>query len=101
MESSILRANLEALLFVSEEPQSLMRLAEAIPDASREEVQQAMAALAEEYRDARYGIELVEVAGGFTSLYETRFRRFRQWLFERRRKRTLSKPALETLAIVA
>ncbi len=101
MEPSILRANLEALLFVSEEPQSLMRLAEAIPDVSRDEVQQALAVLAEEYKDSRYGLDLVEVAGGFQVCTKPDYADSINRLFERRRKRTLSKPALETLAIVA
>jgi len=101
MDSEILRANLEALLFVSEEPQSVSRLAEAIPGTSPEEVQDALDSLMREYTAERFGIQLVEIAGGYQLCTKGAYSASINKLFERRRSRTLSKPALETLAIIA
>jgi len=101
MDSDTLRANLEALLLVSEEPQTAARLAEAIPGATREEVQEGLDALMREYTEERFGIQLAEIAGGFQLCTKAAYSESINKLFERRRTRTLSKPALETLAIVA
>lgn len=96
-----LRANLEALLFVSEEPQHITRLADAIPDATREQIQEAVDQLIKEYASERYGIQLVEIAGGYQMCTKSSYAASINKLFEKRRRRSLSKPALETLAIIA
>jgi len=101
MDQDLLRANLEALLFVCEEPQNLRRLAEAIPDATKQEVQEALDALMREYAVERFGIQVVEIAGGYQMCTKATYAASINKLFERRRKRSLSKPGLETLAIVA
>ena len=101
MEQEILRANIEALLFVSEDPQTIPRLAEAVPGTSREEIQQILDDLKQEYAVERSGIELVEIAGGYQLCTKPAYAASINKLFERRRKRTLSKQALETLAIIA
>ena len=101
MDSEILRANLEALLFVSEEPQSVTRLCEAIPGTTREEVQEALDTLMRECTAERFGIQLAEIAGGYQLCTKAAYSASINKLFERRRTRTLSKPALETLAIIA
>jgi segregation and condensation protein B len=94
-------ANLEALLFVSEDPQSLDRLCEAIQGAERKDVKEALDNLSEEYKEEDRGIQLIEIAGGYRLCTKDVFADSISRLFERKRKRTLSGPALETLAIVA
>ncbi len=101
MESEFLRANLEALLFVSEEPQTITRLSEAMPGTTPEQVQEALDTLMREYTAERYGIQLAEIAGGYQLCTKGSYSASINKLFERRRTRTLSKPALETLAIIA
>jgi segregation and condensation protein B len=60
-----LARRLEALLFISSRPVAADRLAEACA-CSDEEAMQALDALRTEYAGDAHGIELREVAGGFT-----------------------------------
>jgi segregation and condensation protein B len=60
-----LARRLEALLFISSRPVAADRLAEACA-CSDEEASQALDALRTEYAGDAHGIELREVAGGFT-----------------------------------
>jgi segregation and condensation protein B len=101
MDRELLRANLEALLFVSEDPQSVTRLNDAIPEAEREEIREVLEEMGREYQEGAHGIHLVEIAGGYQICTKPVFATSINKLFERRRKRSLSKPALETLAIIA
>ena len=90
----------EALIFVSGDPIPLRRLVEVL-EVPEEEVKTAIEALVERYLQTGAGIQVLEVAGGYQlrtrpihSAYVNRF-------LERKRKSTLSGPALETLAIIA
>ncbi|HET9462281.1 MAG TPA: SMC-Scp complex subunit ScpB [Gaiellaceae bacterium] len=90
----------EALLVVASAPLSLDELADAVEDHP-ERIETALGLLRERYSEARSGIVLEHVAGGFA------FRASREAadacarLFERPVERGLSQAALETLAIVA
>ena len=101
MENEQLRATLEALLFVSEEPQSAKRLAAAIPDIREDAVKETLGTMMQEYESERFGIQLVEIAGGYQLCTKSDNNIAINKLFERRRRRSLSKASLETLAIVA
>ena len=91
---------LEALLVVASRPLSVADLAVAVED-DVERVETALRLLGERYREGRSGIVLERVAGGYA------FRASREAveacarLFERPTQRSLSRAALETLAIVA
>ena len=63
MDKELLRSNLEALLFVSEEPQNLRRLTEAIPRCKSEEVQEVLDEMILEYSAQQFGIQITEIAG--------------------------------------
>ncbi len=90
----------EALLFLSPEPLSTERLADAC-EGSPLEVSQALARLREHYAEGYRGVVLREVAGGFTlatdPVAETAARR----LLARPRTPALSQAQAECLAIVA
>jgi segregation and condensation protein B len=60
-----LARRLEALLFISPRPIAATRLAEACA-CTEDEAVAALEALRAEYADGRHGIELREIAGGFT-----------------------------------
>jgi segregation and condensation protein B len=60
-----LARRLEALLFISPRPVAAHRLADAC-SCSDEEAEQALDALRKEYAGGAHGIELRQVAGGFT-----------------------------------
>jgi len=91
---------LEALLFVSDEPVSAVRLAKLL-DASPGAVEAALANLAEEYREADRGFQLREVAGGWRfythpAHHDVIERYVLSW-----DTRRLSQAALEAMSVVA
>jgi len=93
---------LEALFFATDEPLTVKRIAEVLPDKSPEEIGEAL----EEWRksvdqDETRGLQVVEVAGGYLLGTKHDLAEHVDKLLERRKKRTLSQAALETLAIVA
>lgn len=102
MEDHQLKSAIEALLFVSGNPLTLDRLkgifeAEATPDQIEEQVR----TLQQDYSDRGAGIMVSEVAGGYQ--FATRPEHF-SWIRKFKSVKVsskLSKPALETLAIVA
>ncbi len=98
---SRVKAILEALIFVSESPLSLERMAGVLPDCPRKALRESLAELVREYEEKRDGaLEIVQVAGG----YQVRTRpEFGPWIGKLRQQRftRLSRAALETLAIIA
>jgi segregation and condensation protein B len=97
---ALLEAQLEAVLFVAQEPLPTKRLAEIVasePPAVRE----ALARLAGAYSGRGKGVHLVEIAGGWRLLTNPECAGAVAALKERREKDRLSGAALETLAIIA
>lgn len=92
---------IEALLFSSDRPISSGRLAELSGAADGRQARQIARELQQEYdREERaFGVE--EIAGGFQLLSRAEFAPYVSRLHNRQRQESLSKPALETLAIVA
>jgi segregation and condensation protein B len=91
---------LEALLFVAEDPLPLARLQEALGDEERATTDAALRELALSLeRDGR-GLMIQEVAGGFRLTTRPEAHPWIQRLQQVKPAR-LSRPALETLAIVA
>ncbi len=93
---------LEALFFATDEPLTVKRIAEVLPEKSPEQIGEAM----EEWRksldeDDSRGLQVVEVAGGYLLGTKHELAEQVDKLLERRKKRTLSQAALETLAIIA
>jgi len=95
-----LRGSLEALLFVSDEPVSAVRLAKVL-DASPAEVDTALANIAEEYREAERGFQLREVAGGWRFYTHPAYHDVIESYVLSWDTRRLSQAALEALAVIA
>jgi segregation and condensation protein B len=93
-------ATLEALLFASPDPLPRERLAELLPELSAEELAAALAALRARYASPESGLMLDEVAGGFRLATRPEVADTLARLSAVRPSR-LSRPALETLAIIA
>jgi len=95
-----LARRLEAIIFISPRPVPTTELAEAC-DVGGERAEAGLGALAAEYAGGRHGLELAEVAGGWTF----RVARDCEAPVERfagaRRPDDLSPALLETLAVVA
>ena len=100
MEQQAVRAVIEALLLATESPISPQRIHQALPDASPESIQDALAFLQLEYSGPARGIHLIEIAGGFQLRTNPSFGNSIRALFEAKPAR-LSRAAMETLAIVA
>jgi segregation and condensation protein B len=95
-----LPAILESLLFAAAAPVPVARLVEALDGPSRAEVVQALEALAHRYeRDGR-GLRLAQVAGGYQLRTPPEHAPWVRRLLRERPAR-LSRPMLETVAIVA
>ena len=92
---------LEALIFVSQDPVPLEKLADVMSDFTREEIERALEELRSESDVRERGVRLVRSAGGW--LFETApeidpwIRRF----LRHDRKSRLSPAALETLSSIA
>ena len=99
-DSRSLRGALEALLFVSDEPVSAIRLAKLL-DASPGAVDTALADLAEEYRESDRGFQLREVAGGWRFYTHPAYHDVIEQYVLSWDTRRLSQAALEALAVVA
>ena len=91
---------IESLLFVAEGPLTVDRIKNILVQAETREIREAMSELALEYEARPGGFFLDEVAGG----YQIRTRpEYTQWIKKliQPKPLRLSKPALETLVIIA
>lgn len=100
MNSLPLKTILEGLLFVSEDPLSLERLADLLEEFERAEIRQALQELADEISLRQSGLQLLEVAGGWQLRTISELMPYISRLSKVRAVR-FSQSALETLAIVA
>jgi segregation and condensation protein B len=100
-ENRQLKSAIESLLFIAGNPVSLDRLKDIFEEAAKEQIEAQIDALKQEYEARGSGIMLAEVAGGYQLATRPEnaawIRKFRSVKVSSK----LSKPALETLAIVA
>jgi segregation and condensation protein B len=91
----------EALLFASDVPVEAERIQELLELSSVAEARDLVTELRSRYESLGSGLQIIEVAGGFRMVTRPELA---PWLVRLQRSRTrqrLSRPALETLAIVA
>jgi len=100
MPPSNLRSAIEALLFASDQPLSLMLLSEAL-ESGTDDVAAALRALGEEYAAREAGIELREMAGGWLFTTAAGQAEWVTRMLRGKRRMRLSRAALETMAIIA
>ena len=100
MNLTLARAGIEALIFASSEPMTIKTMAEAF-GINEHTVHQLVLGLIDDYRSAKRGIQIVELAGGYVFLTHPECAPFVEKLERRPRNVPLSQAALETLAIVA
>src|SRR3954469_613949 len=101
MESNELRAALEAILFVSNEPVKLDELAEAFADEGREAVIAQLEEIKRALDDHLGGFMLEQTAGGWRLATRTEHDGILKKHFAKKGENRMSIAALETLAIVA
>jgi segregation and condensation protein B len=101
MSQDNLKSAIEALLFASEKTLTLEQIRQALDDLNANEVRAKIEELKSDYEASNRGLRIVEVAGGYRMITASGFAPFLKKLFKDRLKERLSKPALETLAIIA
>ncbi len=101
MERSTAKGIIEALLFASEKPISLEEIFQVLEADDKNTLKKLIDELKGEYESQGRGFRLIEVAGGFQVCTHPDFAPWLAKLFRSRRISRFSKPALETLAIVA
>lgn len=101
LEDAQLKAVLEAIVYVAEEPLTLVQIAAALKEpASR--VETLLNQLMEEFEKPDHGISIREVAGGFKMATKPEHHEaVRSFVKSLKPPLKLSLPALETLAVIA
>ena len=100
-EDSQLKAVLEAVVYVTEEPLSLAQIATALGQP-RERVQALLDGLVAEYDRPEHGVTMREVAGGYKMTTKPEHHEtVRNFVRSLKPPLKLSLPALETLAVIA
>ena len=101
MEDAKLKAVLEAIIYVTDEPLTLEQICLAV-EQPRERVMDLLDQLANEYERPDRGLSIREVAGGFKMATKAEHHEeVRQFVKNLNPPLKLSLPALETLAVIA
>lgn len=101
MSDNNIRSVIEALLFASEKPLTIEQVKNVLDNLEGQQIRQLIEELKSEYEQSNRGIRIAEVAGGFQMVTQPALALFLKKLFKGRHVERLSKPALETLAIIA
>lgn len=101
MPDNNLKSIIEALLFVSEKPLTLEKIKNVLDDLETSEIRGIIEQLKTDYENSDRGLRILEVAGGFQIITGPAFAPFLKKFFKDKHTEKLSKPALETLAIIA
>ena len=101
MEENNLKSAVEALIFASEKPITLEQIKKVLADKDSLNIKEIIAELKNDYQTQNRGLRIVEIAGGFQMTTCSDFAPFLKKLFKNRYSDKLSKPALESLAIIA
>ena len=95
------KSAIEALLFVSEKPVVLDQLKEVFPELKPSQIYDLIKELQEEYVNRTAGMVVVEIAGGWQMLSSGHVAAYIRAFYKTKTKEKLSRPALESLAIIA
>jgi len=101
VENSELKGIIEALLFVAGEPLSIDRIKTILEDADKKAIQAMLWEIQHEYDMRLSGLRILEVAGGFQIASRPELAQWIKRLRKVKQSSRLSKPSLETLAIIA
>ena len=97
-----LKAAVEAIIYVAEEPVTVEQIAQALGRTSPQEIRRAVASLLEDFGQEDRGIEIIEVAGGYKMFTKPEHHEVvRKFVKDLTPPLKLSLAALETLATIA
>jgi len=92
---------IESLLFVNERPVTLDQIKKVLETVGAAEIKGAIAQLQKEYDERKCGIKIVEIAEGYQMLSNPAYAAYLRNFYKTKHKEKLSKPALESMAIIA
>jgi len=102
MSENNIKAVIEALLFSSDKPLLIDQIRKILDNLDGGQIRNTIEELRKDYEESNRGMRIYEVAGGFQMISAPVFSTFLKKLFKgARHSERLSKPALETLAIIA
>ncbi len=100
-QSQNYKSALEALLFVSDKPIGLDQFKVVFPQIQAAQIVELIKGLQEEYLNRQAGMVIVDIAGGWQMLSDSHAAGYIREFYKTKAKEKLSRPALESLAIVA
>jgi len=100
MDKKTVKAIVESLLFINEKPIELTELAQIL-EVSKNQIEDSLEDLTQEYSQRQSGICIVKVAGGYQMCSSPDSEPWVKRMYQERGKQKLSTASLETLAIVA
>ncbi len=95
------KAVIEALLFASEKPLYIDQIKNVLDNLDTASIRKIIEEMSLEYETENRGMRILEVAGGFRMFTSVGLAPFLKKFYKQRKTERLSKPALETLAIIA
>jgi segregation and condensation protein B len=91
---------IEVLLFVTPEPLPLANICR-ITEISEQDALEILQELAKDYQRTNRGLQVIEMAGGWQLATRPEFASYVERLYKKQSSNTLSRAALESLAIIA
>ncbi|MCK4519171.1 MAG: SMC-Scp complex subunit ScpB [Candidatus Omnitrophica bacterium] len=101
MERVEVKRIIEAMLIASEEPLSLEQMRLVLETEEPRAIRERIEELKNEYRETGRSFGINEVAGGYQIGTRTEYAKYIRKLYKNKHVERLSKPALETMAIIA
>ncbi len=101
MDNKEIKAIIEALIFVSGEPITLNRIKDVIEGVDKKTLERLASELKDEFNNEYRGLQLVEIANGYQLTTRSEYANWIKKLNKIKVSTKLSKPAMETLAIIA
>ncbi|MDI6782622.1 MAG: SMC-Scp complex subunit ScpB [bacterium] len=101
MEIAEVKPIIESLLFVADEPLSIRKIKQVLDEVDESTIRHSLAQLKEEYNQSGRAIQIVEIANGYQFATRPSYAEWVNKLVQSTTKFRLTKPALETLTIIA
>ena len=101
MEISEMRAVMEAVIYVADDPVKKEHFQDIFPDESAEVIGQALEEMVEAFNQREGGMQIREIAGGWRMATRPEHHEYIREYLKRRPSSKLSLAALETLAVIA
>ncbi len=97
-----LKALIEAIIYVAPEPVTIDAIVKSLEGEERERVKEKLRVLTEEFERSEHGVQIRQVAGGYKFATKPEHHEvLRKFVKSLKPPIRLSKPALETLAVIA